>query len=91
MPNIRSSKKDVRRTTVRTARNKAKKNRIKTLKKRVVQALEKNDTATVQKTYNNLASAADKAAKSNTIHKNKASRLKSRMAKKIAKAAAAKA
>lgn len=89
MPNIRSSKKDIRRTKVRTQRNKAKKSRIKSLKKRVTEALAKGDTQAVQQAYNKFASAADKAAKSNAIHKNKASRLKSRMAAKMAKAAKA--
>ncbi len=88
MPNIRSSKKDVRRTKVRTLRNKARKADVKTWKKKVLTALASGDEKAAQEAYNKFASATDKAAKKNTIHKNKASRLKSRMALKLAGAAA---
>lgn len=84
MPNIRSSKKDIRRTKVRTLRNKANRSKVKTFRKRVLDALEKGDAKAAQEAYNNFASAADKAAKSNSIHKNKASRLKSRVAARMA-------
>jgi small subunit ribosomal protein S20 len=84
MPNIRSSKKDIRRTEVRTARNRTNRSKVKTFRKRVIEALEKGDAKAAQEFYNKFASAADKAAKSNAIHKNKASRLKSRVAAKLA-------
>ncbi len=84
MPNIRSSKKDIRRTKTRTLRNKANRSKVKTYRKRVLEALSKGDAKAVQEAYNKFASAADKAAKSNSIHKNKASRLKSRVAAKMA-------
>jgi small subunit ribosomal protein S20 len=84
MPNIRSSKKDIRRTKVRTLRNKANRSKVKTFRKRVLDALEKGDTKAAQEAYNSFASAADKAAKSNSLHKNKASRLKSRVAARMA-------
>jgi small subunit ribosomal protein S20 len=89
MPNIRSSKKDIRRTETRTLRNKANRSKIKTFRKRVLEALAKGDSSAAQAAYNKFASAADKAAKSNAIHKNKASRLKSRVAAKMAKTAPA--
>ena len=47
------------------------------------------DSKAAQAAYNKFASAADKAAKSNAIHKNKASRLKSRIAAKMAQTAPA--
>jgi small subunit ribosomal protein S20 len=84
MPNIRSSKKDIRRTEARTLRNKANRSKIKTFRKRVLEALAKGDSKAVQEAYDKFASAADKAAKSNAIHKNKASRLKSRVAAAMA-------
>jgi small subunit ribosomal protein S20 len=87
MPNIRSSKKDVRRTEARTLRNQASKSKVKTLRKRVLAALTSGDATAAQNAYNAFASAADKASKSNAIHKNKASRLKSRVAAKLAKKA----
>ena len=89
MANIRSSKKDVRKSIVRTQRNRALKSRIRTFRKKVLDALEKGDATAAQTAYNEFASAADKAAKVNTIHKNAASRLKSRLAAKFRKPAAA--
>lgn len=85
MPNIRSSKKDVRRTKARTVRNRAWKTKVRTLRKKVLAALDTGDAGTAQQAYNEFASAADKASKSNAIHKNKASRLKSRVAARMAK------
>ena len=68
MPNIRSSKKDIRRTEARTLRNKANRSKVKTYRKRVIEALAKGDSKGAQEAYNKFASAADKAAKSNAIH-----------------------
>ncbi|HSI61527.1 MAG TPA: 30S ribosomal protein S20 [Candidatus Saccharimonadia bacterium] len=89
MPNIRSSEKDVRRIKARTARNKAAKSRVRTLRKKVLTAIASGDTKAAQDAYNNFASAADKAAKNSTLHKNTASRLKSRVAQKLGKTAKA--
>lgn len=85
MANIRSSKKDIRRTEKRTALNQAKKSRIRTLRKKVLSAVTSGDASAAQAAYNEFASAADKAAKTTTLHKNTASRLKSRVAAQIAK------
>lgn len=85
MANIRSSKKDIRRTEKRTALNSAKKSRIRTLRKKVLTAVTAGDASAAQAAYNEFASAADKAAKTTTLHKNTASRLKSRVAAQIAK------
>lgn len=89
MANIRSSEKDIRRTQTRTARNQANRSRIRTLRKKVLGAVASGDTAAAQAAYNEFASAADKAAKTKVLHKNTASRLKSRVATQLAKAAAA--
>ena len=88
MANIRSAEKNIRKTEVRTVRNRAKKSRIRTLRKKVLVALEKGDKSQAQTAYNEFASAADKAAKTHIIHKNTASRLKSRVAAHFLKTAA---
>lgn len=87
MANIRSSEKSIRKTKTRTLDNQARKSRVRTLRKKLLAAVEQGDSASAQQLYNEFASAADKAAKSNTIHKNAASRLKSRMAAHLAKTA----
>jgi small subunit ribosomal protein S20 len=88
MANIRSSEKSIRKTKTRTLQNQVKKSRIRTLRKKVLAAVAQGDNDLAQKAYNEFSSAADKAAKSNTIHKNTASRLKSRVASQLSKATA---
>ncbi len=74
MANIQSAAKRNRQTVKRTARNKVLSTRIKTLRKEVLAADEKS----FKDVFSQFASAVDKAAKSNYIHKNKAINLKSK-------------
>lgn len=83
MANIQSSKKSIRQTKTRSLRNQIARTRIRTFRNRVAEALKKGDIELANKELSLFASVADKAAKKNVIHKNKASRLKSRMALKI--------
>lgn len=76
MPNIKSAEKRVLVAKVRNARNKAAKTELKTVLKR---ARAEGAAADAVKTAN---IALDKAAGKGYIHKNKAARLKSRLAKK---------
>lgn len=79
MPLIKSAIKKVRKDKVRTARNKKRELALKTLiKKARLDGSPKN----LQAVY----SALDKAVKVNLIHKNKASRLKSRLSKSVGSA-----
>ncbi len=82
MPNIKAAEKWMRQTEKRTIRNKDVKTRLKTIFKKVVAAQDGEAVKTVE-------SAFDKAAKSGVIHKNKAARKKSRLAKAMTRAAAA--
>lgn len=83
MANSRSALKRVRQTRTRTHRNRALKSSLKSLRKEALTAIEAGDTAKARETYNRFASAADKAAKKGALHKNTASRLKSRVAARI--------
>ncbi len=83
MANIRSSEKDIRKTAKRTAANQTVKSRMRTLRKKVITAIEKGDAAAASTSLSEFASAADKASKTKVIHKNTSSRLKSRLALKI--------
>lgn len=85
MANIRSAEKNIRKTKTRTAHNQTVKSRIRTLRKKVLAAVETGDAKAANTALAEFASAADKAAKTNVIHKNTASRLKSRVASKLAK------
>jgi small subunit ribosomal protein S20 len=91
MANILSNKKSIRQTKTRTARNRIVRSRIRTFRNRVSNAVAKGDLALAEKELSLFFQVADKASKKNVIHKNKAARLKSRLALKIKKAAAPKA
>lgn len=77
MANIQSAAKRNRQCEKRTARNRVLSARIKTLRKEVLAAGSGSD-AEFKKTFSQFASAVDKAAKKNYIHKKKAINLKSK-------------
>jgi small subunit ribosomal protein S20 len=78
LPNIKSAKKWVRASEKRRKRNLGVKTRLKTIYKRAAAAGAAPAAAVA------AASAFDKAAARGIIHKNKASRKKSRLAKRAA-------
>ncbi len=84
MPNLKSSKKDVRRTKRRKERNSRQKSAIRTYAKNILKAIKANQKEEAQALYNTFASLVDKAAKKNIIHKKTANRNKSRISSKIA-------
>lgn len=84
MANIKSAEKRVRQTATRTLRNKATKTRVKNARKAAVEAVKSGDQALTAKVAA-LASAADKAANHGVIHRNKASRIKARIARDLKK------
>jgi len=80
LPNIKAAEKWGRQTAKRTVQNKDRNSRLKTLFKK---AVSQGDGQFAQ----SVESAFDKAAKTGVIHKNKAARKKSRLAKAMAKVA----
>lgn len=84
MANIKSSKKDIRRTARRTELNRTVRTRLKNLSKAVDAA---SDAASIKESGSNYASLADKAVKKGTIHPNKAARIKSKISKAVKKLA----
>ncbi|HEU4551790.1 MAG TPA: 30S ribosomal protein S20 [Chitinophaga sp.] len=80
MANHKATKKDVRQSRKRNERNryygKTTRNAIRDLK-----AL--TDKAAAEKDLSSVVAMIDKLAKRNVIHKNKASNLKSKLAKKV--------
>lgn len=87
MANLKSSKKDIRRISRKTERNRTVRTRLKNLRKGALEAVSTGGEA-APAAVKELSSGLDKAVKRGVIHRNKANRLKSRMA---AKAAAPKA
>jgi small subunit ribosomal protein S20 len=85
MANLKSSKKDLRRTAKRRAVNVSAKSALKTYVKKVRNA---SGADAAQTALTTAVSALDKAAQRGIIHKNQAARRKSRAAKAANKAAA---
>lgn len=84
MANTRSAEKNIRKTAKRTLANNAQKSKLRTLRKKVLAAVESGDKAAAVASLSIFTSASDKAAKSKVIHANAASRAKSRLSLKIA-------
>ncbi len=88
MANTASALKRVRQTKTRTVRNKAAKSRLKTARRAVTDALAKGDKAAVDTALKTATSITARSAKAGLIHKNKAARVQSRLAKAANKAGA---
>ena len=78
MPNIKAAVKWTRQTAKRTTANKDVKTRLKTVFKKAVTTKDAEFAKSVESQF-------DKAAKTGVIHKNKAARKKSRLAKAMAR------
>ncbi|MGC8819558.1 MAG: 30S ribosomal protein S20 [Fervidobacterium sp.] len=84
MPNKKSAEKRVRVSEKRRILNKAYKTSMKNKIKAVLTAIaEKKPAEEVRELFRKAQSAIDKAARSGAIHKNQASRRKSRLAAKV--------
>lgn len=80
MANIKSAIKYVRKTKLRTLRNRQVKSRLKTLYKKVVTASVANEKEALVSASNAYISALDKAGKKGLVHGNKIARHKARCA-----------
>jgi small subunit ribosomal protein S20 len=86
MANLKSSKKDVRRSEKKRAINTSVKSALKTYVKKVRTAVTKGDAETQAEALRVAMKQLDKAAQRGVIHKNQAARRKSRLAKLAASA-----
>ena len=80
MANTRSAAKQARASLRRGAQNKSIKSRLHTLEKKFLAAVAAKKAEDANAVYRLLTSALDKAAKTQVIHRNNASRKKSRLA-----------
>jgi small subunit ribosomal protein S20 len=88
MPNIKSAKDRVKTNLRDQLRNKAVKSSIRSSLKRIDTAVEENKLENIDVLYKDIEKMIDKAASKGIVHKNKASRVKSRCYHKIEKAKA---
>ena len=83
MANSVQAKKRVKQAEKARARNTSQRSSMRSAVKKVLRSIESNDKAEAQKNYNYACSLLDRAAAKGLIHKNKASRLKSRINAKV--------
>lgn len=88
MANNKSALKRIRQNTVRAERNKTLKTKVKTLKKKTLEAAEGGNAEEAQEQLRKFSSVVDKAVKKNIFHANKAANLKSKASKAVKAAAA---
>ena len=86
MPNIKSQEKRDRQNIKRASRNRAAKSKIKTLNKNFQSSVASSQGDEAKESMNEYFKALDKAAKTNTVHKNFAANKKSKAAKLLNKA-----
>jgi small subunit ribosomal protein S20 len=85
MPNIKSAAKAMRQSERRRVFNLRTKDKVKTAVKATRKAIDTVNKTDAVAALQKAMSALDKAVKKNVLHKNTASRKKSRLAKAIAK------
>jgi small subunit ribosomal protein S20 len=83
MANIKSAQKRIRVTEVKTLRNKMVKSALKTTIKKFEAAVSGGNVEEAKVAFTNTVKALDMAASKGVIHKNMASRKKSRLASKL--------
>lgn len=84
MAHTQSAKKRIRQTIARTAVNRSVMSRVRTLRKKVAEAVGTGDKVAAAAAYSTFSSAIDKAAKKGTVPANRAANYKSKAAKALA-------
>ena len=85
MPNTRAAEKRVRADAKRRLRNLEAKSKLKTLVRQFGHSIDEKKTDEAKKIYPQLARLLDQSAKIGVLHRNTASRKKSRLARQLAK------
>ncbi len=88
MANLKSSKKDIRRTARRTKANAPFRRNAEVLPKKVMKLVAAGNLEEAKTALTTAFKALDKAAKRNILHKKNASRAKAKLAKMLNKAEA---
>ena len=90
MANLPSAKKRNKQNERNRIRNRARKSVIKTETRKLTEALHQGDLQTAQETFVRVTKKIDQVAAKGTLHKNTAARKKSRLARRLNAALAAK-
>ncbi len=86
MPNTKSAERRMRNSARKQVRNRSTTTKLHTLEKKYLELLEAGKKDEAKKAYQSVVSALDKAAKTGTVPKTRASRKKSRLALQLNKA-----
>lgn len=86
MPNLQNAKKALRQANKRASRNKARASKVDSLRRQFRLLLDAGKTDDAKKLLSSLYAELDKATKHNIVKKNAASRVKSRLTKRLNKA-----
>ncbi len=84
MANHKSAEKRARQSLRRSKVNSTRKSRVKTVEKKILNAIGLKDVKAAQELYKNFVSFLDRASKTSVVSKNHANRKKSRIASRIA-------
>ena len=85
MPNIASAKKRLRQNIVRRDRNRSSRSRVRNICKKVLKAVAEGNIEQAEICFVEAACALDKAGSAKLIHRNTASRKKSRLSAMVRK------
>lgn len=88
MANTKSALKRVRQIKTRTDRNKTVRTRMKSLRRKALEAAAAGKDEEARSALNEFSSAVDLAQKTNIVHRNKAANLKSKACKAVKAASA---
>ena len=88
MANNKSALKRIRQTKRRTERNKTLKTKVKSLRKKTLEAAAAGNPEEAQADLKKFTSAVDRAVKKNLLHRNKAANLKRKTSKALKAGAA---
>lgn len=88
MAKLKSAMREMRRSLRRNAINKKTKSAVRTEVRKVREALLAKDPGNAQKFLPDACATIDRAVKKGAIHKNKGSRLKSRLSRQLARTGA---
>ena len=83
MPNIKSAKKRLRQNIARRTQNRAVKSELRTLCRRVREAVAAKDLARAEEDFRLAVKKLDRAGDDRVIHPNAAARLKSRLSARV--------
>jgi len=90
LANLASAKKRVKQQERNRIRNRARKSEVKTMTRRLTDALHAGDVNAAQETFRSLTKKLDQVAAKGTLHRNAVARRKSRLARKLNAAGAGK-